>query len=257
MNFWISSSKSESLLKCLIDNDHKKEFIVWFNHFANPIVNAQLQELRAKRNRYLFLMMMALLNNDIKGFLKTAALPHLQIDKKKKVAPVRGLASFNPQKEKISNSQGMPNSLSVAICPTKFAFPENPNPEWERENHWESVLEAIKAAQTRFPRSVDILARNKMSKQDKVCSYHGDKCLEIKKKLKEKMGTRKQETVQNRIEKVHMMSWCRVSISVLIHISSFLLFQSLDMQFSFLVSLAVPYIQFLPNSTDTASLWLR
>lgn len=31
----------------------------------------------------------------------------------------------------------------------------------------------------------------------------------------------------------------------------------MDRQFEFLVSLAAPYVPFMPNSTDTASLWLR
>lgn len=148
-------------------------------------------------------MMLALLNNDIPGFLKTASSVHLQIDKKKKVAPVRGLQTINLQNEKIANSRGRPNSLQLAVCPTKFQFPENPIPEWQRENRWESVLEAMKAAQTKFSRNLDVgrSAVRKQKKDTKICSYHGEKCAVILEKVKDK---KKPESTLDKIEKVKL-----------------------------------------------------
>jgi Fe-S-cluster containining protein len=159
----------ERLLAGLGDHTHKKEFIVWFNIFANPILSAQPQEIRIKRNRYLYLMVVSLMNNDIAGFLKLVKKAHETKPTKCRMTPTM-------QSEKTTDEQNRPKSTLHAVCPTTFDYPERPVPEWQLEKRWDSVIAAVRATNKKLQEEKDSGRPEALSQklEYKICSFHLD-----------------------------------------------------------------------------------
>lgn len=164
---------SERLLNGLENKGNKREFIIWFNIFASPILSAQPQEIRVKRNRYLFLMMVSLMNDDIAGFLQLVKRAHENANRtpgkcRNVTAPM--------QTERTVDEHNRPKSTMVAICPTTFQYPQICVPEWELEKRWNSVIAAIQVSDLKLAHSTSACRLGKISQKlhYSICSFHLD-----------------------------------------------------------------------------------
>lgn len=200
------------------ENQQQKEKLVrWVHLLVDPLTAAQSVELRAKRNRYLFMICASLMSGNVLDFMKIIGGKHLKVDTKRKPVRVAGTKAPPQMPDVIADSQGIPVSISKALNPTTFAAIDT-YPEWERQKCWDVRLQANLDAEKIALKQAK--ARVQIKKTERKCSVHdADEC--------------PQEDSEKKVGRC------------------------LDLQFNFLLTLAETYQLLMPSQMERINLWLQ
>lgn len=219
MTYLSFSVLARQLTGSLMNEERRNEFITWIHLLVNPlIISSQEESIRVKRNRYLFLMVVSMLNNEHDDFLRKVSKAHKKFDFKKKSVKVAGMRGSAPRDapEKIANEKGIPNTIQSALPPTRLLDSHNPNPEWERQRTWDDFLESINKVKTQN-------SKKKLCKAEKF----EQKCI------------------------FHHLNKCEITpVSQKIG-------HALDLQFEFIIALARNAAMALANSMQQTTVWMQ
>lgn len=106
--------------------------------------------------------------------MKIIGQKHIKFDAKNKPVKVAGMRS-QQQSEKISEANGIPNSISRALDPEKFEK-FDAAPEWEKAKNWEMRLQTIQDAAMIALKEPKL--KTGLKKPEKICTVHEDKCVQ-------------------------------------------------------------------------------
>lgn len=213
------SAIARQLTGSLMNEERRNEFITWIHLLVNPlIISSQDEAIRVKRNRYLFLMVISMLNNEHDHFLRKISKAHKKVDLPKKPVKVAGMKMSAPRDapEKISNEKGIPNTIQSALSPTNVLTSHNPNPEWERQRTWDDFLASSNKVDSKKSKRRNCKA---VKFEQKCIFHHMNKC-DIT-PVDQKIG------------------------------------YSLDLQFEFIIDLARNAAMALANSMQQTTAWMK
>lgn len=154
------------------ENEEQRNKLMRWIHFLVDPFTSMATEHRAKRNRYLFMICSSLLTGNVLECMKVVGGHHLKADAKKKPVQVRGMKQTQ-QPDPISNSQGIPLTITQALNPATFDAIDS-YPEWQREKCWDVRLQAINDAEKLALK--DPKLRILRQKDARKCSVHDDEC---------------------------------------------------------------------------------
>lgn len=155
------------------DPNSRAKLTKWIHLLVDPLTSAEGAALRAKRNRYLFMICAALLTGNGSEFTKYVGSAHLSENKKKKPVKVAGMKSYVTP-EPICDESGIPVSLEKALEPSSFKR-IYASTEWEREKCWELRLQAIRDGQKIGLKDSKMRINQQKAKDvvvPRVCSVH-------------------------------------------------------------------------------------
>lgn len=151
------------------ENQQQRERLMrWIHLLVDPLTSAQDVETRAKRNRFLFMIVSSLLTGNVIEFMRTVGGYHLSADKKRKPVKVAGMKTVQ-KAEPFSDAHGTPISIAKALNPSTFeAIPSYP--EWERAKCWDIRLQTMLDAEKIALK--DAKSRLLVKKAENKCSIH-------------------------------------------------------------------------------------
>jgi Domain of unknown function (DUF4485) len=187
----------------------------WIHLLVDP--STQGIEHRVKRNRYLFMIVVAVLTSNHVEFVKFVGGKHIKADAKKKPVKVAGGKWTPDVPQNIADADGIPFSIAQALGPEGFEI-QTTRSEWEHVMSWETRLRTQEDATKLMIRSAR--TGGGISKDDELCLIHGvDPC------------------PQNPVDK-------RIG-------------ECLDNQFRYLLYLCEQFQALMATQTEKVNLWLQ